>query len=68
MNSAFEQFQIATGLIAEGSRAAAAMHLRAALRALDKARSPRDAALRAELHADITALLAHVERNARAAA
>lgn len=64
MNSAFEHFQIATGLIAEGSRAAAAMHLRAALRALAKSTSARDAALRLELLSDITALLAHVERNA----
>lgn len=68
MNSAFEHFQIATALIQEGNRVAAAMHLKAALRALAKSTAPRDAALRAELHADITALLAHVERNAREAA
>lgn len=62
MNAAFEQFQIATCLIAEGSRGAAAMHLRAALRALDKAKRSDP-----YLRADIVALLANVERNARAA-
>lgn len=68
MNTACDQFLIACNLIQEGSRDLAASHLRAALRALAKATSPRDAALRAELRADITALLANVERNAREAA
>lgn len=62
MNTAFDQFQIATSLIQEGDRAAAALHLRAALRAIDRCRKPD-----ADLRADIVALLANVERNARAA-
>lgn len=56
--SAFEHFQIATGLIAEGSRPAAALHLKAALRAFDRSSKP-DGGLRA----DIQNLLTMVERN-----
>lgn len=57
---AFEHFQIATGLIQEGSRNEAATHLRAALRGLDRAKRP-DPGIRA----DLEQLLATVERNAR---
>jgi hypothetical protein len=52
---ALDQLHIARGLIAEGSRAAAASHLRAALRHVDG-----EPGLRAE----ITALLAMVTRRA----
>lgn len=53
MTRALDQLHIARGLIAEGSRAAAALHLRAAARNVDSA---------PELRAEITALLAMVTR------
>ena len=59
MNAACEQFLIACNLIQEGSRPLAALHLKAALRALDKAKTPDP-----ELRADIVRLLDMVERNA----
>jgi hypothetical protein len=63
MNTACDQFLIASCLIQEGDRAAAALHLKAALRAIDRCRKPD-----LDIRADIVALLANVERNARAAA
>lgn len=59
MNFALEQFQIATCLIQEGNRAAAALHIKAALRALDKANKRDTLGLRDELNK----LLTMVQRN-----
>ncbi len=59
MNAACEQFLIACNLIQEGSRPLAFIHLKAALRALDKCKTPD-----AELRADIMRLLVMVKRNA----
>ena len=59
MDAAFEHFQIATSLINEGSRVAAAGHIKAALRALDRCHTPD-----AELRAALEDLLTHVRRNA----
>jgi hypothetical protein len=60
---AFEHFQIATGLIQEGSRPAAAVHLRAAIRA-EKRRARPDR----ELCDELQRLLDAVTRNMREAA
>lgn len=59
MNAACKQFLIACNLIQEGSRHLAALHLKAALRALDKCRTPD-----LDLRADIVRLFDMVERNA----
>jgi hypothetical protein len=61
MNTACDQFLIACCLIHEGSRDLAAKHLKAALRSIDKCKKPD-----LDIRADIVALLANVERNARA--
>lgn len=63
--SSFEHFQIATCMISEGNRIAAAVHLKAALRAFDRAKklTPGDI----DLRADIQSLLGAVERNTQAA-
>lgn len=60
--SSFEHFQLATCFIGEGNRIAAAVHLKAAIRSIDKSKKPD-----LDLRADIAALLATVERNAEAA-
>lgn len=62
MNGAMQEFLIACNLICEGNRAAAASHLKASLRKIDRCKNP-DLSIRA----DIEKLLADVERNAAAA-
>lgn len=59
--SSFEHFQIATCFIGEGNRIAAAFHLKAAIRSIDKSTRPDF-----DMRADLAALLATVERNAEA--
>ena len=63
--SSFEHFQIATCMISEGNRIAAAVHLKAALRAFDRAKKLTAGEL--DLRSDIQSLLATVERNLQAA-
>ncbi len=60
MDKACDQFLIACNLISEGSRDLAALHLKAALRAIDRCKKPD-----LDIRADIVALLATVERNAK---
>ena len=63
MNAACDQFLIACNLIQEGDRTAAALHLKAALRAIDRCKRPD-----LDIRADVVALLTTVERNAQVAA
>lgn len=62
MNTACDQFLIACNLIQEGDRVLAIGHLKAALRAIDRCKTPD-----LDIRADIVSLLAKVDRNARAA-
>ena len=60
--SSFEHFQLATCLIAEGNRIAAAVHLKAALRAFDRAKKLTAGDL--DLQRELQKLLTMVEANA----
>jgi hypothetical protein len=63
MNTACDQFLIACNLISEGSRDLAAVHLKAALRSIDRCKAPD-----LDIRAEIVSLLTMVERNAARAA